>query len=130
MVQAVLADLGRVDVLVNNAAVFGPIEWTADFPVDAWDEIFTVNTRGAFLMTKALLPSMVARGKGKIVNIGAEVLDRVDLGCAAYSASKAALIVFTRLVAAEYRDAGIVTHVIDPGGLDTGMSAEIVDRRE
>lgn len=130
VLQAVLADQGRVDVLVNNAGHFGPVEWIADFPVEAWDEIFATNTRGAFLTSRALLPSMVARGKGKIVNIGAGVLDRVDLGCAAYSASKAALIVFTRMLAAEYRDAGIITHVIDPGGLDTGMTAEIVAAEE
>lgn len=126
VVQAVLADHGRVDVLVNNAGHFGPIEWIADFPVEAWDQIFAVNARGAFLACRALLPSMVARGKGKIVNVGAGVLDRVDLACAAYSASKAALIVFTRMLAAEYRDAGIIAHIIDPGGLDTGMTAEIV----
>jgi NAD(P)-dependent dehydrogenase (short-subunit alcohol dehydrogenase family) len=69
---------------------------------------------------------MIARGKGKIVNIGAGVLDeRVDLGCAAYCASKAALINFSRQLAAEVRRHGIVVHVVDPGGLDTGMSAEI-----
>ena len=130
VLQAVLADHGRVDVLVNNAAHFGPIQWIADFPVEAWDEVFATNTRGAFLTSRALLPSMVARGRGKIVNVGAGVLDRVDLGCAAYCASKAALIVFTRMLAAEYRDAGIITHIIDPGGLETGMTAEIVAAEE
>jgi gluconate 5-dehydrogenase len=123
---AILAAHGRVDILVNNAAVFGPIKWIADFPIDAWDDIFDVNARGAFLTSRAVLPSMVARGRGKIVNVGAGVLDRVDYACAAYAASKAALIVFTRMLAAEYRDAGIVAHIIDPGGLDTGMSAGIM----
>lgn len=128
--RTILAELGRVDVLVNNAAHFGPIEWIADFPVEAWDDVFAVNTRGAFLTSQALLPSMVANGRGKIVNVGAGVLDRVDLGCAAYCASKAALIVFTKMLAAEYRDAGIITHIIDPGGLDTGMSEAIVAAEE
>lgn len=126
VIETVLAEHGRVDVLVNNAGIQGLIEWTADVPVAAWDEIFTVNARGAFLTSRALLPSMVARGKGTIVNVAAGVLDRVNLGCAAYYASKAALIVFTRMLAAEYRDAGVVTHLIDPGALDTGMTAEIM----
>jgi 2-deoxy-D-gluconate 3-dehydrogenase len=130
VVQSVLADHGRIDVLVNNAGVLGPIEWTADFPVDAFDAIFATNVRGPFLTCRAVLPSMVARGSGKIVNVGAGVLDRVDLGVAAYSASKAALIAFTRMLAAEYRDAGVIAHVIDPGGLDTGMTAEIVEAEE
>jgi NAD(P)-dependent dehydrogenase (short-subunit alcohol dehydrogenase family) len=130
VVQTILADRGRVDVLVNNAGILGPIEWTADFPVGAWDEIFATNVRGAFLTCRAVLPSMVARGKGKIVNVGAGVLDRVDLGVAAYSASTAALIVFTRMLAAEYRDSGVIAHVIDPGGLDTGMTAEIIEAED
>ena len=126
MVQQVLAHWGRIDILVNNAAVFGDLQWVIDYDPDEWDRIFAVNMRGPFLCSRAVLPHMTSRGSGKIVNVAAGVLDeRVGLGVAAYCAAKAGLVNFTRQLAAEVKRHGIHVNAIDPGGLDTDMTAQI-----
>ena len=126
MVDRVLSHWGKIDIPVNNAGINGKIDWIVNYDPDEWDRIFTVNLRGPFLCTKAVLPGMIARGKGKIVNVAAGVGDeRVDLGGAAYYAAKAGLINFTRQLAAEGRPQGIVVHAFDPDGLSTEMTEEI-----
>ena len=126
MVQQVLAYWGQVDILVNNAATFGEIKWIADYDPEEWDRVFAVNMRGPFLCSRAVLPHMISQKSGKIVNVAAGVLDeRVDLGVAAYSAAKAGLVNFTRQLAAEVKRDGIYVNAIDPGGLDTEMTAQI-----
>ena len=131
MVQQVLAHWGQIDILVNNAAIFGKMEWIVDYDPDEWERIFAVNMRGPFLCSRAVLPHMISRGSGKILNVAAGVVDeRVDLGVSAYSAAKAGLINFTRQLAAEVKRNGIYAYAIDPGGLDTDMTAEIIQSEQ
>ena len=119
--------LTAVDMLVNAAGIQGTIDWVVRFDPDEWDRIMGVNLKGPFLCCRAVLPKMIERGWGKIVNVAAGVLDeRVDLGVAAYYASKAGLINFTRQLAAEVKRCGIFVNAIDPAGMDTGMSEEIM----
>ena len=126
MVGEVLSRWGRIDILVNNAAIFGQIKWVVDYDPDEWDRIMAVNLRGPFLCCRAVLPHMIERRTGKIVNVAAGVLDeRVDPGVAPYYASKAGLINFTRQLAAEVKRYGIFVNAIDPGGLDTAMTDQI-----
>ena len=126
MVGEVVSRWGRIDILVNNAAIFGQIQWVMNYDPNEWDRIMAVNLRGPFLCCRAVLPHMIKHKTGKIVNVAAGVLDeRVDPGVAAYYASKAGLINFTRQLAAEVKQYGIFVNAIDPGGLDTEMTDQI-----
>ncbi len=131
MVDTVLSHWGQVDILVNNAAIFGRMEWIVKYDPDEWDQIMAINLKGPFLCTKAVLPGMMQRRKGVVLNIAAGVVDeRVDLGVAAYYASKAGLVNFTRQLAAEVKRYGIRANAIDPGGLKTEMSEDIMKAEE
>jgi NAD(P)-dependent dehydrogenase (short-subunit alcohol dehydrogenase family) len=126
MVREVLTRWGRIDLLVNNAGIQGKIAWVVDYDPAEWDRIMAINLRGPFLCCRAVLPGMIARRRGKIVNVAAGVMDeRVDYGAAAYYASKAGLINFTRQLAAEVKRYRIHVNAIDPAGMDTAMSDEI-----
>ena len=111
------AMFGAIDVLVNNAAF--TITSTLDdcTPAD-WDREFAVTLRGAFLVTRAVLPHMVARGRGAIVNIGS-VNGLMYFGNPAYSAAKAGLLNLTRSLAVEAGPQGVRTNMVSPGSVQT-----------
>jgi 3-oxoacyl-[acyl-carrier protein] reductase len=107
---------GRVDVLVNAAGVTGPIETPVwEIKVDDWDLVLGTNLRGTFLPTKHVLPIMIARRYGKIVNISGTSGLRGYKNRAAYSSSKWALRGFTRTVALEAGKYGINVNALHPG---------------
>ena len=114
-IDAARARFGRLDVLINNAAI-----WMGEGPVDevseeVWDRMFAVNTKGAFLGTKAALPAMRASGGGSIVNIASTSGLHGSAQSTAYAASKAALVNLTRSTARQYAAEGIRANVIHPG---------------
>ena len=121
---------GRVDLLVNNAGLPGPIGpvWEVD-PV-AWWETFTVNLQGLFAFTRAVLPGMITRRRGRIVNIASNAgAFRWPL-VSAYAVSKAAVIKFTENLAVETKDHGVKVFAVHPGLLPIGMTqtlSEIAD---
>lgn len=122
MVQQVAAHYGRIDVLVNNAGV-ALWKLAMDTTVEEWDRIFAVNVRGAFVAAKAVLPYMVEQQGGSIINISS-MWGQVGASCeVAYSASKAALIGFTKALAKEMGGAGINVNCICPGVIATDMIA-------
>lgn len=110
--------LGGASVLVNNAAVHrvGPID---SFAPEDWDETFAVNVRGAFLTVRALLPQLRAWSPSAIVNTSSQVGLHGAPGATAYSASKGALIAFTKALALELAGDGIRVNAICPGWVDT-----------
>jgi len=116
MVEAAVDGFGRVDILVNCAGTTGPIETPVqEIRVEDWDEVLAVNLRGTFLPTKHVVPVMLARGRGKIVNIaGTSGLRGYKLR-AAYSSSKWAIRGFTRTVALELGPHGINVNCVAPG---------------
>src|SRR5439155_18109860 len=75
MAVAMLKRFGRIDILVNNAGIVTPFQEVVSMQVDDWDRTFSVNLRGAFLCCRAVLPAMIERRYGKIINLGAGVLD-------------------------------------------------------
>ena len=111
------AAIGPLDVLVNNAA-FADRPDVATTDADAWDREFAVTLRAAFLMTKAVLDGMAARGRGVIVSV-ASVNGHLALGNPAYSAAKAGLLSFTRSVAVEYGPRGVRAVTVSPGTVRT-----------
>jgi NAD(P)-dependent dehydrogenase (short-subunit alcohol dehydrogenase family) len=115
-----VADVGAVDVLVNNAGIawFGP---TSDLDLETYDRLFDANVRSAYFLVAALAPKMVAKGSGSIINVGSMAGQIGMAGGAAYSATKAALASFTRSWAAEYSPSGVRVNTISPGPVFTAV---------
>lgn len=127
MVVDVMADLGHVDVLINNAAVAfqGLLTDTTDA---MYDRLMDVNMKGAFNATKAVLPGMINRKDGVIINISS-MWGEVGASCeVVYSASKAALLGFTKSLAKEVGPSGIRVNCISPGVVDTPMNSRHSER--
>jgi 3-oxoacyl-[acyl-carrier protein] reductase len=123
MAMAAAAEaLGRVDVLVNNAGVVGEHE-VATMPTDEWDRVMAVNLRAPFLCTRAVLPGMISRGSGRIINVASQLGQIGGETMAHYSASKAGLIGFTKALAREVSHRGILVNAIAPGPIETEMLA-------
>lgn len=122
-VAAVMGRFGRIDALVNNAGITAPTR-IADIAQGEWDRIFAVNCTGVFLMTKAVIPAMRAQGYGRIVNLSSVSGKRGGglFGGAHYSASKAAVLGFTKAVAREVAGDGITSNAVAPGMIDTGIT--------
>jgi NAD(P)-dependent dehydrogenase (short-subunit alcohol dehydrogenase family) len=124
-VEAAMAEFHGIDILINNAALYAnislkPIE---QIPVAEWDRVMAVNLRGLFLMTKAVLPHMKAKGYGKIVNISSNTVFSGGPMMLHYVTSKAGIIGLTRSLAKEVGSFGICVNVITPGLTDT-LAAE------
>lgn len=120
MVRKTLAEAGHIDVLVNNAGIL--ISSTVEaLPEEVWDAVLDVNAKGTFLVTQALLPHMKARRYGRIVNIASIGGKHGAPEQAHYSASKAAVMGFTRVLAQEVGGDGITANCICPGIIVTEM---------
>lgn len=117
MVAAAESAYGGIDVLVNNAALFGelvagPFE---EVDYDEWDRVMKVNVRGSMQCAKAVLPSMVARGGGSIVNISTNRVYRGFPGLLHYDASKGAVAAMTKSLAKELGDRNVRVNAVAPG---------------
>jgi NAD(P)-dependent dehydrogenase (short-subunit alcohol dehydrogenase family) len=130
MVIEVEETLGSVDLLVNNAGVAGPIGPTWETDPDAWWRCLEVNLRGPMLCARAVLPGMIARGGGRIVNVasGAGTFAIPYLG--AYVTSKSALIRFTDILALETAPHGVKVFAIEPGTVRTSMAEHALESEE
>ena len=115
LTSQVLSRWGRIDVLVNNSGIGGPSAplWEVE-PAD-WEETFAVNVTGVFLCCQAMLPSMIERRSGSIINIGSITGKRPLLNRTPYAASKAALIGLTRTLAVEAGPHQIRVNLVSPG---------------
>lgn len=114
-----VAALGRVDGLVNNAALLGELRPLADYPMDVWERVMRVNVTGTLRLTQAVLPGM-SHG-GAIVNITSSAAGRAGRG--AYSVSKLALDGITAMLREELADRAIRCVGVNPGGTRTAMRA-------
>ena len=124
MVSAVEKDMGPIDVLVNNAGL-GKQRLITDTSYENWRETFAVNVDAAFLCSKAVLPAMIRGKAGKIVNVSS-MWGITGASCEVdYSASKAALIGFTKALAKEVGPSGINVNCVAPGVIDTKMNAHL-----
>ncbi len=119
--------LGQVDILINNAGTVtsAPLK---SLTLETWNRTLAVNATGVFLCTKALLPGMVERGWGRVVNIASIAGKTGGPYISAYSASKHAVIGFTRSVAAEVATSGVTVNAVCPGYVNTPMTDRSVER--
>jgi NAD(P)-dependent dehydrogenase (short-subunit alcohol dehydrogenase family) len=131
MVAEALGRFGRVDVLVNNAAAPHGADrrllW--EVPEEAWDLVLGVNLKGVYLMSRAVIPHMLARGSGRIINMASISGKRGTPRRGAYTASKFGVIGLTQVLAQELGSHGITVNAICPGSVDTSRR-ESTARRE
>lgn len=120
---AALDSFGRVDVLVNNASEIGPspMPALARYPWDALLKVFRVNAVAPLHLTQLLLPQMIGRGEGVVINVTSDAAVQAYPGWGGYGASKAALEHLSRVLAVELEGSGVRIYVVDPGDMDTGM---------
>lgn len=117
-------ELGPIDILINNAAVIA-LNKIVDTPTGAWDDVMSTNMRGLFITCREVLPRMIVRRRGRIINIGSLAGRRGYVEQGAYCASKHALVGFTKVLALETQPYGIRVHLLSPGGVLTGLSSEL-----
>ncbi|MDH2445140.1 SDR family oxidoreductase [Amnibacterium sp. CER49] len=131
VVGQILHELGAPDLLVNNAAVSGGSGLTVDVAANDWWRVLEVNLRGTYSCTRAVLPAMIAAGRGRIVNLSSGAasypvgFDNDGQITSAYMASKAAVNRFTEALAGECFASGVRVFAVSPGMVKTDMTAEV-----
>lgn len=130
MAAATLERWGRIDILLNNAAIFSTIKMRPfdQIPVPEWDDLMAVNVRGVWLCCKAVAPTMRTQRRGKIINIASVVFDLGRANYLHYVASKGAVIGITRGIATELGDSGVNVNAISPSSTQTEIPRETVTR--
>lgn len=121
----VLAAFGTIDILVANAGITGPNVTLWDYPLSAWEEVFAVNTRGVMLANKAVVPTMIAKNYGRIVNIASVAGKEGNPNASAYSASKAAVIALTKSLGKEVAGYNIAVNCVTPAAAKTAIFAQM-----
>ena len=120
-----LRAFNRVDILVNNAALIEPMGKVWETAPAAWQKLIEVNVIGPYLCSRAVLPHLLERGRGRIINVSSGLAGHNAPGTSAYSASKAAVERFSGVLAAEVANRGVVVTVLRPGVVDTPMQAQL-----
>jgi NAD(P)-dependent dehydrogenase (short-subunit alcohol dehydrogenase family) len=120
---------GRIDILVNNAAIYDGIKRKPFYEIDLaeWDLVMAVNVKGAFLAARAVFPFMKEQGYGKIVNLASEVFFTGSHGFAHYVSSKGGIIGLTRALAVELGPYNICINCVAPGFTNTEASRSLSD---
>src|SRR3990172_1347649 len=126
MKEAVLKDLKKIDIVVNNAGITRDKTF-ARMEVEMWDEVLAVNLNGAFNCTRAFIDAMIEKQYGRIVNITSIVGQTGNFGQANYAAAKAGMIGMTKTLAKELAKKGITVNAIAPGFMETDMLSGIPD---
>lgn len=113
-------ELGPIGILVNNAGIVEPAP-VVDTSEESWDRVMAVNLKGPFLAARAVLPGMLARGRGRVINVSSISGTLGTPRLASYCASKWGLLGFTKALAEEVKDRGVLVAAVLPGSTDTKM---------
>ena len=128
LIAATMERFGRIDILVNNAALYAPLQEQKCTEIDAavWDQVMAVNLRGPFLMVKHVAPRMQAQGYGKIINIGSGTAFRGIPWMLHYVTTKGGIMAMTRALARELGEHGIRVNTLAPGAIATDFGGGAV----
>ena len=126
MVDRAYEEFGEVDILVNDAGTFSQV-FLHELSVQEWDRVLGVNLRSVFLCTRMVLPRMLERERGKIINVASQLGQIGGTEMVHYSASKAGVIGFTKALAREVSSRGVRVNAIAPGPILTEMMAQETD---
>lgn len=124
LVDRTLEEFGQIDILVNNADIITQSR-LENMPIEMWDEMIAVDLRSVFLCTRVVLPSMIERQFGRIINIASQLGQKGGVGLTHYSAAKAGVIGFTKSLALEVGEYGITANCIAPGPIETALMADL-----
>jgi 3-oxoacyl-[acyl-carrier protein] reductase len=119
------AQLGRIDILVNNAGISGPTMPVVDYPIDEWRRIVDIDLNGVFYCCKAIVPGMISRGYGRIVNVASIAGKEGNPNAAAYSAAKAGVIALTKSLGKELASHDIAVNCVTPAAAKTKIFDQI-----
>lgn len=121
LIATVKDKFGKIDILVNSIGIYEPGVNIADLSTEDWDRTININLKGIFLSTKHAIRCMKISGGGNIINIASRLGFITEKGSSAYCASKAAVIIFTKVAALENVDFNIRINCIAPGRIDTPL---------
>lgn len=105
---------GSIDILVNSAGITGPMATSWDYPLDAWTKVLAVNLNGVYFCCRAAIPSMRARGYGRIVNIASMAGKEPSVGIIAYGCAKSGVISLTKTLGRELAESGVTVNAVAP----------------
>ena len=124
MIEKTISHFGKIDVLINNAGI-SIVKLLSDTTLADWENLFSVNVTGVFLTSKYVAKHMISNHSGKIINISS-IWGISGASCeSCYSASKGAIIAFTKALAKELGPSGITVNCVTPGFIDTDMNSDV-----
>ena len=125
---ATLQEFGQVDILVNNAGINGPVTPSWEYPLDTWQTVIAVDLNSVFYCCRAAIPHMRERKYGRIINIASMAgKDGVPF-ISAYSAAKGGVIAFTKAIAKELAQDGVLVNAIAPAMVETGLMSQMTQQ--
>ena len=127
MVRSVLDNLGRIDVLVNNAGIAGMSAPSWELPDGEWETVMGIDLSGVYFGCRAILPHMIGRGSGRIVNIASIAGKEGNPNAVPYSAAKAGVIGLTKAIAKEVATKGILVNAVTPAVIETPLLSQLTE---
>ena len=124
-VDSSIEAFGKVDILVANAGIAGPNHSTWEYPIDAWEQVIQINLTGVFLCCRAVVPHMLERSYGRIVNVASIAGKEGNPNASAYSASKAGVIALTKALGKETAEKNIAVNCITPAAAKTRIFEQL-----
>ena len=124
-VRSTIAELGKIDVLINNAGIAGPSMPVVDYPVEQWQRVIDIDLNGPFLCSRAVVPHMVKAGYGRVVNIASIAGKEGNPNAAAYAAAKGGLIAFTKALGKELAQTGVLVNCVTPAAAQTAILEQV-----
>ena len=128
LARRVVQHFGRIDVLVNNAGVSGPVGPLQDNDIAEWVDTINVNLTGTFLACRAVIPAMLEQGGGRIINLSGAGVANAWSNMSAYCSSKAAVVRLTEVLAQELDGKGITVNALGPGSVHTSMWEKMTEQ--